>query len=167
MRPRLRADIEPLPVDIDGQELIALRDPQGLTSDTAVVPPGALHILEYFDGTHSLEEIQQDLVRRGAGSVSLDDLGTIVENLDRCYLLDNEHYAAALMASTREFLDAPVRAAVHAGAAYPDAPGVIAELMANLQPLSQKCDPGLVESIVDEQLAFVDKTVGDNAPRGL
>lgn len=122
MLPLLRHDIEPVPVEVDGEELIALRDPLQFAERSVVVPPGALHVLGYLDGTHDLEGIRADLARRGAGTVTLSDIEAIVESLDDCMLLDNLHFRRAVAKRTLEFSEAAERPAAHAGAAYPAEP---------------------------------------------
>jgi len=136
--PRLRPDIEPVPVEVDGRQLIALRDPLQFAERTVVVPPGAVAILEYFDGTHDLEDIRADLARRGSGIVALSDIEAIVKSLNDCLLLDNDTFEQALATRTLEFAKATLRPAAHAGAAYPAAPD---EAAVFLQEMLDSVDP--------------------------
>ncbi|MHC4958412.1 MAG: AmmeMemoRadiSam system protein B [Planctomycetota bacterium] len=123
MNPCLRTDIEPVPVDIDGHRMIALRDPQAMAKGTATVTPAALHLLQFFDGEHSLETMRVELARHGAGFVGLDDLQELVDALDECLLLDNDRYHDETARRAHAFFESPVRAAAHADAAYPGEPG--------------------------------------------
>ena len=116
----LRADIEPVPVNVEGERLIALRDPEELTPETALVQPGALPVLEYFDGANSAEDIRVDLARRGAGFISIDEIQALADALDRCFLLDNDRYRLERERRAEAFAAAPLRLARHAGAAYPE-----------------------------------------------
>ena len=99
--------------------MIALHDSDGFTPETALVEPGALPVLALFDGNRTLEDIRLELGRRGAG-MEMETLQGLVDSLDRCMLLDNERFADAYRAREDEFVAAPVRAAAHAGQAYPD-----------------------------------------------
>ena len=47
--PRLRA-LEAFPVQHEGQQCIALRDPAGFTDQIAVLPPLLLDLVSLFDG---------------------------------------------------------------------------------------------------------------------
>lgn len=118
-RPRLRP-VEPLPVEVDGRERIALRDPEELAEGTILVEPGALGILALFDGTLSLRGMQELLLRHGRGVVPLEALASLAEALDEACLLEGGRAEEARAARERAFADAPLRAAAHAGAAYPE-----------------------------------------------
>ena len=118
-RPRLRDDLEFCSAEVESQPLLLLRDPRAFKQEYARFGPGALPILEYFDGNRSLEEIHIDLMRRGAGPVPLDELEGLVDILDRCFLLDNDRFRVEER-ERDEFLKAPTRRATHAGDAYPD-----------------------------------------------
>ncbi len=120
MHPALRPDIEPVPVNVEGERLIALRDPEELTPETAMVQPGALPVLEYFDGANSVEDIRVNLAQRGAGFIGIDEIQALADALDRCFLLDNDRYRLELERLTEAFAATTVRPARHAGAAYPE-----------------------------------------------
>jgi len=117
-RPALRRDLELLVGEAEEGKCLLIRDPDALALEVARFDPGVLGILEYLDGTNTLEEIQADLLRRGLGVVQHDQLEAFLVLLDRCLFLDNEH-AGAERGSRQAFLDALVRPAAHAGAAYP------------------------------------------------
>lgn len=55
--------IQPIPVQKDGKQFVALRDPSGLIQQTMVVPPQAVSILQLLDGTQSLDDIVDKIVR--------------------------------------------------------------------------------------------------------
>lgn len=55
--------VQPIPVQKDGKQLVALRDPSMLIQQTMVVPPQALSILQLMDGSQSIDEIVDKIVR--------------------------------------------------------------------------------------------------------
>ncbi|MGH7163733.1 MAG: AmmeMemoRadiSam system protein B, partial [Planctomycetota bacterium] len=118
-RPLLRP-VEPIAVEVNGRSLIALRDPDGYCPETALVEPGAVGLLALFDGSRTLREIQELLLRGGDGILPIEALEEMVDALDRCLLLDNGRFAAERYARESAFAAAPVREAAHAGAAYPE-----------------------------------------------
>ena len=120
LKPRLRADLEILVAEADGERLLLVRDPDVLAVDMTQFGIGVLPILKYFDGHHSLEDIRTEFARQGAGFLEERQLETLVQVLDQALLLDNESYRAEKR-ERDDFLASPVRPAAHAGAAYPEA----------------------------------------------
>ena len=55
--------VQPIPVQNDGKQAIALRDPSMLVQQTMVVPPQAMGVIQLFDGSNSIEQIAGKLVR--------------------------------------------------------------------------------------------------------
>lgn len=62
VRPHARP-VQPLPVENDGKQFVALRDPSMLIQQTMVIPPQALGVIQLFDGEQSVAEIAGRLVR--------------------------------------------------------------------------------------------------------
>ena len=60
LRPHLRP-IQPVPVQKDGQQFVALRDPAMLRAQTMVVPPQVMQALQLFQGKLTVDEIAQRL----------------------------------------------------------------------------------------------------------
>jgi AmmeMemoRadiSam system protein B len=117
--PRLRQDLELLPIREDGEELLLLRDPSGYSEEILVFRPAAMALLQLFDGRTSVDallaSIQAETGVRVDGTLILD----IVKALDRYCFLDN-----ARSRERREEMDAvwlaqELRPAAHAGASYP------------------------------------------------
>jgi AmmeMemoRadiSam system protein B len=147
-RPCLRPELEPTPVVVDGSRLIALRDPDRYTEETALVEPGVLGLLALFDGARTLEDIRVELARQGAGFIGVEMLQALVDSLDRCYLLDNERYHAAARAREEEFASAPARAATHAGAAYPEEAAEAREFLQGMLDLAEGPRDGTVARLI-------------------
>jgi hypothetical protein len=121
LKPRLRANLEFLGGELDGEQLLLVRDPEMLAVDMAPFGIGIFPLLEYFDGENTLEDIRADLVERGAGFLDVDRLRRLVQMLDELLLLDNEN-SRAERSARQDYLAAPVRPAAHAGQAYPAEP---------------------------------------------
>lgn len=62
LKPHARP-VQPIPVQKDGKQLVALRDPSMLIQQTMVVPPQALAVLQLLDGSQTLDEIVDKIVR--------------------------------------------------------------------------------------------------------
>lgn len=114
---RLRP-IEAFPVEHEGQQLIALRDPAGYTSSILLLPPPLLEILALFDGRRSLVDIQAELTRRSGEIVPRADLERVIGTLDEHGFMDSVQFAARRAAIDAAFRTASLRPAAHAGTAY-------------------------------------------------
>jgi AmmeMemoRadiSam system protein B len=79
-RPHLRP-IQPMPIQKDGRQFVALRDPAMLQSQTMVVPVQAMTILQQFHGKRSLEELATQF------SSNPDQLAELAKGLDGLGLL--------------------------------------------------------------------------------
>ena len=86
LRPQLRP-VQPVPVTSNqpgpsqGQQMIALRDPNMLSQQTLFVPPPVMQVLQHFQGQQTLEEIAQAL------NGPLDQLVELAQRLDSLGLL--------------------------------------------------------------------------------
>ncbi|MGQ0614773.1 MAG: AmmeMemoRadiSam system protein B [Planctomycetaceae bacterium] len=146
-RPALRA-LDPRAVEVEGERRIALRDPEGYAPETALIHPGALPLLALLDGTRTLPELQEALAAPGAPRLPLQQLRRLVEALDRCLLLDNPRFRAVRAERERSFLDAPRRAAVHAGSAYPEAPEEARAFLDGILALAPAASPAPLTRLV-------------------
>jgi len=126
--PRLRP-LEAFPVQHEGQQCIALRDPAGFTDQIAVLPPLLLDLVSLFDGEHSIAQIQDIMRRRHGEAPAANQIAAVVDRFDRAGFLDSEQFAARRLALEDEFRQSPVRPATHAGGAYAGEP---AELTAQI-----------------------------------
>ena len=126
--PRLRA-IEAVPVEHEGEEYVALRDPAGYTPSVVMLPPALLEVVVLFDGAHPIVDIQAELMQRHGELVTREHIEKLVAALDEHGFLETPAFAARRAAIDRAFLDAPSRAASHAGGAYADDPAALRAAM--------------------------------------
>ncbi len=107
-RPRLRP-VEAFPVELEGRELIALRDVSNLSSETTVVTKSALFVMEQFTGQNTIAEIAAQL------ETDPEPINALAAHLDRGLFLYGDRFDEARQEVLREF-DAleilPIRASV-------------------------------------------------------
>jgi MEMO1 family protein len=142
-KPRLRR-VEAFPVEHEGRQCVALRDPTGYTPAIALLHGPLLDIVSLFDGEHTIADIQESVMRRHGQLVERRTIEQIAETLDAQGFLDSPGFAERRAAIDAGFLTAPTRPATHAGSAYagegselrtmidgffapPDGPGAIDE----------------------------------------
>jgi AmmeMemoRadiSam system protein B len=115
--PRLRR-VEAFPVEHEGQQCVALRDPAGYTGAIVLLHGPLLDIVSLFDGEHTIADIQAAVMRRHGQLVERRQIEEIAEALDRQGFLDGPGFAQRRAAIDDEFLASPNRPANHAGGAY-------------------------------------------------
>ena len=119
--PRLRA-IEAVPIQHEGEQYVALRDPAGYTPSVVMLPPPLLELVALFDGEHSIVDIQAEIMKRHGELVTREHIEKLIAALDEHGFLETPAFAARRDSLDRAFLDAPSRPASHAGGAYADEP---------------------------------------------
>lgn len=119
--PRLRA-IEAVPVDHEGEQYVALRDPAGYTPSVLLLAPALVEVLALFDGEHSIVDIQAELMKRHGELVTREHLEKLIAALDEHGFLDSPAFAVRRASIDDAFLSAPRRPASHAGGAYASDP---------------------------------------------
>lgn len=117
--PKLRY-IEAFPVNVNGQRLICLRDPQNLSGKIVFVSPESLFIISLFDGKHSILDIQEKFMRQFGRLVFSDEIKRLISQLDEALLLDSENYRAFKRKIEEEFRKSSVRESSHCGLSYPE-----------------------------------------------
>ncbi len=127
-QPRLRA-VEAFPIEHEGEQFIALRDPAGYTSSVVMLPAGVVEIVALFDGQHSMVDIQAELMRRHGEIVPRAQLEELVEGLDEHGFMESVRFAERRAAIEAEFLASPARPASHAGGAYAAEPDELRRAM--------------------------------------
>lgn len=116
--PRLRP-IEIFPIDDRGRHGLVLRDPADPKISPIVVSDGAADVLMLLDGQRSLPELSSALLLRG-GSITESQLRSFLGRLDEAGFLEGPRAVHRFEQRRAHFLAQPMRAAIHAGGAYPD-----------------------------------------------
>ncbi len=127
-RPRLRP-LEAFPLEEQGQRLLGLRDPSGLTDAVARLPPAAVAVIQLCDGETTREEICAEFQRRYNSALPREVLDRLLDQLDQALLLDSERFRNHSATVFAEFARAPVRPAHLAGKSYPADAAQLAALL--------------------------------------
>src|SRR5262245_58804380 len=91
--PRLRP-LEIFPAEADGQRLLCLRDPSGMTDRVAFIPPAAAALLTLCDGRRDAAEVARELAVRTGMRVSGSQIESVIEQLDEGLFLDSPRFHA-------------------------------------------------------------------------
>jgi MEMO1 family protein len=117
--PRLRP-VEAFPVQVDGQNLVCVRDPEALAEQPLFLNQALLFLVSRMDGTHALRDIQADFFRATSEILQIEDIEKLVSQLDEQHYLDGPSFQKFYQELVRAFQDIPSRPARHAGSAYED-----------------------------------------------
>ncbi|HUS63632.1 MAG TPA: AmmeMemoRadiSam system protein B, partial [Kofleriaceae bacterium] len=127
-RPRLRP-LEAFPLHENGQRLLGLRDPSGLSEAVARLPPAAVAVIQLCDGETTRDEICAEFVRRYQSPLTREVLDKLLDQLDQALLLDSERFRMHSASVFAEFARSPVRPAHLAGKSYPGDPAELGRML--------------------------------------
>ena len=109
-KPRLRRDIQPVPISMGSRQMITFVDPLQLSEKSPAIGRDAVFILQMLDGNHDMRDIQMEMMRLSGGSlVSLATIESFVEQLDQAFLLESERFIEKKRAFVEEFERNPKR----------------------------------------------------------
>ncbi len=117
--PKLRA-INAFPVQISGQSLICLQDPQNVSEKALFLPPPLYFIVSLFDGQHSILDIQAEYMRRFGDFLYTEKIQEIIEQLEENVFLEGDRFQEAWRQKEEIFKKSPIREAAFAGKSYED-----------------------------------------------
>jgi AmmeMemoRadiSam system protein B len=115
--PKLR-NINAFPVQMSGQTLICLQDPENISEKTLFLPPPVYFIVSLFDGQHSILEIQAEYMRRFGDFLFTEKINEIISQLEEKLFLEGDRFREALRQKEEEFKKASIREAAFAGKSY-------------------------------------------------
>jgi AmmeMemoRadiSam system protein B len=125
--PRLREDLDFIPLEADGRQVVAVRDPLGLAPPDRAFLLDVLRLYVSLGEAASLEDLATALGRvTGDAGVGLDQARELAAGLDASRLLDSPAFRADRAAALAEWNASPVRPAVLAGRSYPAGEGELA-----------------------------------------
>ncbi|MBD3307509.1 AmmeMemoRadiSam system protein B [candidate division KSB3 bacterium] len=117
--PKIRP-ISAFPLEIPEGQFICLQDPHRYAENPVFVAPETFAVIQFFDGRHTVKDIQDAYMRQYGMLVHAEQIQQIVEQLDQYFLLESPTFFAHVKHLRAEFASQPVRLSSHKGAAYPD-----------------------------------------------
>ena len=106
-----------------------IRDPYHYSDATLLVPPPLVQTLECFDGQQTAVDLRAELVRI-TGEIQVGELEQhLFDSLNEAGFLETERYRELKARREEEFAAEPVREPAFAGAAYPDQPVLLSNLL--------------------------------------
>ena len=124
-RPRIR----PLQTNLY-EGVVILSDPLGVSPHAVSLSPAAALLVGLMDGRRTVREIVEEYVRLTGNLITSAEVLTLIEKLDRWYMLDNARFREEYARLNREFLARGVRPYVLAGESYPADPVALRAMVA-------------------------------------
>jgi AmmeMemoRadiSam system protein B len=112
--------VEAFQVQMNGENLVCLRDPEALAEQPVFLNRTLLFLVSRMDGKHTLREIQADYFQATSDILPMETLESLVAQLDEQHYLDSPAFRSFHRTLVQTFRDAPSRPAHHAGTAYPE-----------------------------------------------
>jgi len=104
-------------------QFVLIRDPLGLVPEGRALPAPLYSLAILLDGSRSLRDVQMLLMRQQGGTlVSLDQVESLLGELESAFILDSEAFRREEARIIREFSELSVRPCSHCGASYPKEP---------------------------------------------
>jgi len=120
--PRLRLGLDFMPSPDPERPGLMIRDHYRFSDTMLLVPPPLVACLACFDGEQTELDLRENLVR-ATGEIQVGELEKhLVGALRDAGFLEDEVFERLRAERIKEFAEAPVREASHAGSAYPDDP---------------------------------------------
>lgn len=115
--PKLRS-LNIFPVKSAGQTLICIQDPHNISERTLFLPIPLYFIISFFDGQHSILDIQVEYMRKFGEFLFKEKIEEIIHELDKNLFLEGERFQKALKEKEEIFRNSPVREAQFIGKSY-------------------------------------------------
>ncbi len=133
IHPRLRRDLEFIPVLQGSNQFVLIRDPLGLVPEGRALPAPLYSLAILLDGSRSLRDVQMLLMRQQGGTlVSLDQVESLLGELESAFILDSEAFRREEARIIREFSELSVRPCSHCGASYPKEPSALSDMLSGI-----------------------------------
>ena len=79
--PKMRNDLEFIPVQHEGRQLVLIRDHLGLVQEGKAVAPALYHIMALLNGSMSMRDLQWELMRQRRGLMVDTDAPSAIRHL--------------------------------------------------------------------------------------
>lgn len=138
--PRLRP-VEAFPVEHEGEQMVLVQDPTGLADGPLIVSPAGFFIMTFFDGRHTLEQVQEAFQAQFGQEVPVDQLEEMAAHLDVAHYLEGSRFDAFYAERVAEYRAAPTRVSRDAEAFGADGRGLgpLIDEMLGRCTVSPKC----------------------------
>lgn len=120
--PRVRTDLEFIPITHDQQQLVLIRDHLGLVAEGQALPGHIFKLLQILDSTRDAGALRDAMTQMIQGHlITQAEVLAFINELDAAYLLQSPHFSKAYANLINTFAAETVRQCALCGRAYPQA----------------------------------------------
>jgi len=116
--PKIRGDVNEFPVTVDGKPMICFQDSQNVSQGVLIPQVLFARIVSFFDGQHSIRDVQYESMRRYGELVYTDQIEGVVQELDAALLLESPRFHETLETIKEDFRKGALRPALFSGKSY-------------------------------------------------
>ncbi|MBN1866140.1 AmmeMemoRadiSam system protein B [Candidatus Sumerlaeota bacterium] len=154
--------LEAIPVEIEGEQMVLLRDPHRFVSGAMTVSIPVYLLMCLIDGARTPLQIHEEFRRRFGIEIAEARISELVSELDELGLLETERFEALRAEALADFERNPFRPAAHAGTAYEES---AEPLVAQIDGFYESVDPDATvenagENLVGLVAPHIDPRVG-------
>jgi AmmeMemoRadiSam system protein B len=136
-----------------GQPVVVLQDPLQLSGQSFIIQQPVAAALAFFDGRHSLKEIEMGVESLAGIELDKTILEELVARLDDCLLLESDRFDQAHSDALEKYRQAEFRPSILSGRSYPDSRDELRAWLDSFEPepeLSEAINPtGLISPHLD------------------
>jgi AmmeMemoRadiSam system protein B len=122
--PKVRP-LEAFPIQVEGKEMLGIKDPVGICPEVVLVPPEAFFLISLMNGSNTLRDMQAAYMRKYGTLLFSDKIEGLIAQLDSYFLLENRHFEDHLRLLREEFKRGQVRKAAFANRGYEGDPEML------------------------------------------
>lgn len=116
--PKIRRDVNAFPLAVDGMAMICFQDSQNLSKGVLIPQVLFARIVSFFDGQHSIRDIQYEAMRQYGELVYTDQIEAVARELDAALILESPRFHETLEELKEDFRKGSLRPAFFSGKSY-------------------------------------------------
>ena len=147
--PKVRS-LEAFPIQVEGKEMVGIKDPVGISPEVIFVPPEAFFLISLMDGTNGLRDMQAAYMRKYGTLLFSDRIAELISQLDSYFLLENRHFEDHLQRLRDEFKQEGFRKAAFANRGYEADPAILKAQLTGY--FTQQGGPGLPDEGAEKKV---------------
>ncbi len=136
--PRLRRDLELVPVDHEGQEMLLVRDHLELVPAGMALRPESFGLLSLLQEPRDSRLAAEELTRMAGGRlVTAGEIESVIDQLESAWLLETDRFLEERARIRAGYAGLAVRESTLAGTAYPEDPAELAARLGEIMVLAE------------------------------
>jgi len=112
--------VEAVQIEHEGKPMVMLRDQEGIADQTVALSLPGFLVAMLLNGDNTISDVQAQFTKSTGSLVTPEEIQGLVKELDRAQLLETAELTRKRKQVLQQFIESPIRKAVHVGSGYPD-----------------------------------------------